>query len=73
MLMSYGIINRRPTLPTINNFRSHAMKTKDIKREDVLDYKFGYESSSISVELKNGKCFTLRGVRARNFLKQIEA
>ena len=47
------------------------MKTKHLTVNDVLDYKLGYESNSLDVELKNGKCFTLKGVRASNFLKQI--
>ena len=47
------------------------MKTKHLTVNDVADYKLCRESNSLYVELKNGKCFTLKGVRAWNFLKQI--
>jgi hypothetical protein len=48
------------------------MKTKHLTLKDIESYSFGYESNSLSVELKNGKCFVLRGVRASNFLEQIK-
>ena len=47
------------------------MKTKHLTVNDVADYKLSRESNSLDVELKNGKCFTLKAVRAWNFLKQI--